>query len=269
MDDALAESYWGMVSDTPVTESLQEARQYADTLEEKYGVQILLSDQCKDAAAWCDMTITLTDTMDADEELEGVRTTLQALDRSLALYPNGFPAQFRNGAGDGGLCFLLVAHIESSYNVVGCTYERYEWQYIALDVHPSYSMDSIICHELWHAMENYIFSKDYTALPMDEWDALNPEGFTYTGYDTRVAPTYPGLLYTSDPEDIHFVDNYGCVNRQEDRARIMEYIMTFEQEAQLLIQSPYIRQKLQMMCDAVRSAFDTTGWEDVRWERLL
>ena len=269
VDDALAESYWGMGSDMPVAESLQEARQYADTLEEKYGVQILLSSQCGDAAAWCDMPITLTDTMSADEELNGVRAMLQALDRSLALYPQGFPAQFRNGAGDGGLCFLLVAHIESSYNVVGCTYERFDWQYIALDVHPSYSMDSIICHEMWHATENYIFSKDYTALPMDEWDALNPEGFSYTDYDTRVDPTYPGLLYTSDPEDIHFVDNYGCVNRQEDRARIMEYFMTFEDEAQILIQSPFIRQKLQMMCDAMRSAFDTTGWEDVRWEQLL
>ena len=268
VDDALAESYWG-AGGASVAESLQEARQYADTLEEKYGVQILLSSQCKDAAAWCDMPITLTDTMSADEELSGVRAMLQALDRSLALYPQGFPAQFRNGAGDGGLCFLLVAHIESSYNVVGCTYERYDWQYIALDVHPSYSLDSIICHEMWHATENHIFSKNYTALPMDEWDALNPEGFSYTDYDTRVDPTYPGLLYTSDPEDIHFVDNYGCVNRQEDRARIMEYFMTFEDEAQILIQSPFIRQKLQMMCDAMRSAFDTTGWEDVRWEQLL
>lgn len=269
VDEALAESYWGKASDMPVPESLQEARQYADTLEEKYSVQILLSSQCGDAAAQCDMTVNLTDTMSADEELDGVSAMLQALDRSLALYPQGFPAQFRNGAGDGGLCFLLVGHIESNYNVVGCTYERYDWQYIALDVHPSYSMDSIICHEMWHATENFIFARDYTALPMDEWDALNPEGFSYTDYDTRVDPTYPGLLYSSDPEDIHFVDNYGCVNRQEDRARIMEYFMTYEEEAQILIQSPFIRQKLQMMCDAVRSAFDTTGWEDLRWERLL
>ena len=45
--------------------------------------------------------------------------------------------------------------------------------------------------------------------------------------------------------------------------------MTYEEESQILIQSPFIRQKLQMMCDATRSAFDTTGWEDVRWEQLL
>ena len=269
VDDTLVESYWGKASDTPVAENMQEARQYADTLEEKYCVQILLSSQCADAAALCDRAVTLTDTMDTEEELNGVLTMLEALDRSLSLYPDGFPAQFRNGAGDGGLCFLLVAHIESNYGVVGCTYERFDWQYIALDVCIAYGLDSVICHEVWHATENHIFSRDYTALPMEEWDALNPEGFTYGEDYTQQDPMQPGLLFTSIPEEVHFVDAYACVNRQEDRARLMEYFMTLEEESKILIQSPYIRQKFQMMCDAVRDAFDTTGWENVRWERLL
>lgn len=269
VDETLAQAYWNSISGTPVAGSLQGARQYADTLEEKYGVQILLSSQCKDAAALCDHPISLTDTMTAEEELNGTLVTLEALDRSLALYPEGFPAQFRNSTGDGGLCFLLVEQIETDYGAVGCAYDRYEWQYIALDVNPTYSPDSIICHEIWHATENYIRSRDYTALPMDEWDAWNPEGFSYTEDATRQDPTQPWILYSGRPEDIHFVDSYACVARTEDRARIMEFFMTREDDAQLLIQSPFIRQKLQMMCDAVRSAFDTTGWEDVRWERLL
>ena len=269
VDETLENTYWGAASGTPVAESLQEARQYADTLEEKYSVHILLSSQCKDAAALCDRPVTLTDTMSADEELNGILAMLEALDRSLALYPEGFPAQFRNGAGDGGLCFLLVAHIDSSYGVVGCTYESLDWQYIALDVRPTYSLDSIICHEIWHATENHIRSRDDTALPMDEWDALNPEGFSYYGDATKTDPAQRWILYSGSPEDIHFVDSYACVARTEDRARIMEYFMTHEDEAQILIQSPFIRQKLQIMCDAVRSAFDTTGWENVRWERLL
>ena len=111
VDETLDESYW----DTPVAESLQEARQYADTLEEKYSVHILLSSQCKDAAALCDHPVTLTDTMSPEDELNGILAMLKALDRSLALYPEGFPAQFRNGAGDGGLCFLLVEHKKSDH----------------------------------------------------------------------------------------------------------------------------------------------------------
>lgn len=265
VDETLDESYW----DTPVAESLQEARQYADTLEEKYSVHILLSSQCKDAAALCDHPVTLTDTMSPEDELNGILAMLKALGRSLALYPKGFPAQFRNGAGDGGLCFLLVEHIESDYGVVGCTYESLDWQYIALDVHPTCSLDSIVCHEIWHATENHIRFRDDTALPMDEWDALNPEGFSYYGDATKTDPAQQWTLYSGSPEDIHFVDSYACVARTEDRARIMEYFMTREDEARILIQSPFIRQKLQMMCDAVRDTFDTTGWENVRWERLL
>ena len=265
VDETLDESYW----DTPVAESLQEARQYADTLEEKYSVHILLSSQCKDAVALCDHPVTLTDTMSPEDELNGILAMLKALDRSLALYPEGFPAQFRNGAGDGGLCFLLVEHIESDYGVVGCTYESLDWQYIALDVHPTCSLDSIVCHEIWHATENHIRSCDDTALSMDEWDALNPEGFSYYGDATKTDPAQQWTLYSGSPEDIHFVDSYACVARTEDRARIMEYFMIREDEARILIQSPFIRQKLQMMCDAVRDTFDTTGWENVRWERLL
>lgn len=68
---------------------------------------------------------------------------------------------------------------------------------------------------------------------------------------------------------VRFVDTYSCVAATEDRARIMEFFMTHDDEAELLIQSPYIRAKLQIMCDAVRRYFDTAGWGTPRWERLL
>ena len=71
------------------------------------------------------------------------------------------------------------------------------------------------------------------------------------------------------PEETYFVDGYAQSNAKEDRARIMEYFMTHEDEARLLIQSPCIRQKLQWMSAAVRRCFNTTGWDNVRWEALL
>lgn len=269
VDETLVSAYWNGVSGMPVTETLQDARDYADQLEETYGIRILLSSQCKEAAALCDLVMNLSDNMDPDAELKGIRAMLEALSRSLAVYPEGFLGQFRNAVGDGGLCFLLVENIETGYGAVGCTYERFEWQYIALAVEGNYNRDPVIFHELWHATENHAFSQDYLAIPADEWDALNPADFTYGEDYMAQDPTQPGLLYNSSPEEIHFVDAYACVKRQEDRARLMEYFMAYEEEAQILIQSPFIRQKLQMMCDAVRRTFDTTGWENVRWERLL
>ena len=82
-------------------------------------------------------------------------------------------------------------------------------------------------------------------------------------------PAQPWTLYSSAPEDVRFVDTYSCVAATEDRARIMEFFMTHDDEAELLIQSPYIRAKLQIMCDAVRRYFDTAGWGTPRWERFL
>lgn len=269
VDESLARAYWNTSDTTPVAESLREARQYADTLESRYGIRVLLSDQCRDAAALCDRAITLTDTMSAGDELAAVNTALDALARTLSLYPDGFTAQFRNSMGEGGLRFLLVEAIASDYGVVGVTYESAGWQNIALDVRMADSMDSLICHELWHATENRILSQDYAAIDPNTWDALNPPGFTYCGDAALSNDLRQWTLYSCDPADVCFVDAYACVDAREDRARIMEYFMVHEDAAQLLIESPVIRRKLRLMCGAVRDNFDTTGWGQVRWESLL
>lgn len=269
VDETLLRAYWGALNGLPVAESLQEARQQADVLEQRYGVRILLSSQCREAAELSSYPITLSDTMDTEAELNGVRAVLAAMDRSFALYPEGFLAQFRNRAGEGGLCFLLVAHIDSDYGVVGCTYDTADWQYIALDVQADYMREGTVCHEIWHATENEILSRDYTAFNWDDWNALNPAGFTYWNdsgdydrYDTR-------WTMFDNSEGVYFVDSYAKLAAQEDRARIMEYFMTHEDEAGLLIQSDAIRQKLEWMCRAVRECFDTAGWGTPRWEKLL
>ncbi|MDD6881979.1 MAG: hypothetical protein PUE18_10465 [Firmicutes bacterium] len=122
---------------------------------------------------------------------------------------------------------------------------------------------------MWHATENYILSKDYTAFTIDKWSELNPKGFAYYQDATQTDPNQKWTLYNSAIEDIYFVDSYACVDQKEDRARIMEFIMAYEDESKVLIKSPHIRKKLETMCSAVRNTFDTSGWENVRWERLL
>ena len=260
---------YGLTPGAGVAESLQQARQYADELEAEYGVRILLSVQCRETAALCDHAITLTDTMGQSEELSAVNAALGALKRSLSLYPEGFFAQFKNGMGEGGVRILLIEQIESNYGAIGCTYENGIWQNIALDVRTGEGMDSIICHEIWHATENHILTKDYSAILPDEWNALNPEGFEYYWDATLVNDAHEWTLYSGNIANVYFVDSYACVDETEDRARIMEYFMTHDDEAELLIQSPAIRKKLELMCRAIRSTFDTSSWENVRWERLL
>ena len=88
-----------MCSSDLLPEDMAALRAYADRLEEKYDVDILLSDQCAGpcAASWED--ITTTDQAGLEDEVAAIYPALEALDRTLALYPDGFFAQFRNARG--------------------------------------------------------------------------------------------------------------------------------------------------------------------------
>lgn len=270
VSEAVAQSYLGKTSDGEVAQTLSQARQRADELEKKYGVRILLSSQCAEVAAQCEFKITLTDTMDAAEELGSISASLDCLDRVLALYPEGFFAQMKNSSGDGGIRFLLVEAIDSGYGTVGCTYERFRWQNVALDIRNAYGMDSIVCHELWHATENCILSRDYSAFTVEDWTKYDPQGFSYyEDYSKNDPDGRRWTYYSGGDEGVYFVDGYSRVNAKEDRARIMEYFMTRDDDARELIKSPAIEKKLRHMSEAIRKNFDTSGWENVRWERLL
>lgn len=160
--------------------------------------------------------------------------------------------------------------IKSGFGTSGCTYERGAWQNIALDIRLAYELDGIVCHELWHATENHILSCDYSLFTVEGWAQLNPQGFSYyEGYDYSDPDSRRWTYYSGGDEGVYFVDGYSRTFASEDRARIMEFFMTRDDDAQELIKSPAIKKKLQHMSSAVRSVFDTSGWESVRWERLL
>lgn len=162
------------------------------------------------------------------------------------------------------------ADIKSGFGTSGCTYERGAWQNIALDIRLAYELDGIVCHELWHATENHILSCDYSLFTVEGWAQLNPQGFSYyEGYDYSDPDSRHWTYYSGGDEGVYFVDGYSRTFASEDRARIMEFFMTRDDDAQELIKSPAIKKKLQHMSSAVRSVFDTSGWESVRWERLL
>ena len=208
--------------------------------------------------------------MGEDEELGSISAALACLDRVMALYPAGFFAQMKDSSGDGGVRFLLVEAIDSGYGTVGCTYERFRWQNIALDIRNAYSLDGIVCHELWHATENHILSRDWSVFAVEDWAQYNPQGFAYyEDYSENDPDGRRWTYYSGGDEGVYFVDSYSRVNAKEDRARIMEYFMTRDDDARELIKAPAIEKKLRHMSEAIRNNFDTSGWENVRWERLL
>ena len=64
------------------------------------------------------------------------------------------------------------------------------------------------------------------------------------------------------------MDDYSKTYAKEDRARIMEYVMDNDGLAQAVLAHPVLRQKLEIMDQGIRYAFDTTGWDEVRWMRF-
>lgn len=271
VDTALTEVYWNSLNGQPLPATLQEARDYADQLEERYGVTILLSAQGQEAceAVW-DAVVTTTDQWPLEDEPYAIARTLEALDRALALYPEGFFRQMRNTMGEGGVRFIPVGHIENDVNAVGLTYETYGWQNIYIDVTLG-TFESVICHEIWHATEGVISYRDWVSFDPGNWSVCNPDGFFYNEdvEDADPNPSRWTFNYEMDVQNVYFVDAYARTNAKEDRARIMEYVMANEDLAGALMQSPYITQKLEIMCQAIRNSFDTSTWGDLRWERLL
>lgn len=271
VDTALTEVYWNSLNGQPLPATLQEARDYADQLEERYGVTILLSAQGQEAceAVW-DAVVTTTDQWPLEDEPYAIARTLEALDRTLALYPEGFFRQMRNTMGEGGVRFIPVGHIENDVNAVGLTYETYGWQNIYIDVTLG-TFESVICHEIWHATEGVISYRDWVSFDPGNWSVCNPDGFFYNEdvEDADPNPSRWTFNYEMDAQNVYFVDAYARTNAKEDRARIMEYVMANEDLAGALMQSPYITQKLEIMCQAIRNSFDTSAWGDLRWERLL
>ena len=271
VDTALTEVYWNSLNGQPLPATLQEARDYADQLEERYGVTILLSAQGQEAceAVW-DAVVTTTDQWPLEDEPYAIARTLEALDRALALYPEGFFRQMRNTMGEGGVRFIPVGHIENDVNAVGLTYETYGWQNIYIDVTLG-TFESVICHEIWHATEGVISYRDWVSFDPGNWAVCNPDGFFYNEdvEDADPNPSRWTFNYEMDAQNVYFVDAYARTNAKEDRARIMEYVMANEDLAGALMQSPHITQKLEIMCQAIRNSFDTSTWSDLRWERLL
>lgn len=271
VDTGLAQRYWSELKGPSLPEELHAARQYADRLEERYGVTILLSAQAESACNLVgDAVITTTDKASMDNEPQAITHMLEALDQTLALYPADFFRQLRNSMGEGGVRFMPVAHIENAVNAVGLTYETDGgWQNIAVDVRLD-GFDWVICHELWHATENVIMDRHPECLDPVQWAQYNPPGFRYQDQLEHPDPdSWRWTFFQSDSENVYFVDDYSRTNSGEDRARIMEYIMANDDYAGPLMQCPAIVQKLQFMCQAVRASFDTSSWGTPRWERLL
>ena len=269
VDAAIEENYLAQ-RDLTLPEEFAQARQLADEIEETFGVTILMSNQCAVPVTGTDMPITTTDQAGLSNEAVQIENALKNLRKTLSLYPADFFRQFRNEAGERGLLVLLVENFTDNRNVIGLCYEMGEWYPVAVDITCGRTYETF-AHEIWHATENKIKSVNTDVLSNEKWDTCNPSGYVYSfdssaDYVYNVENTY---FYEHNKAEVYFVDAYGKTNPYEDRARIMEYIMTSDSYARDMAQAPALRLKLKIMSDAIRAVFDTEQWSKPHWERFF
>ncbi len=276
IDSETLSAYQAELTPVALPDNMAEAQAKAEELEETYQVHVLLGAQCAGACDASEFDVTTTDQVGFADECASVLAALEQLEAALALYPSDFFAQFQTANGEDGVYFLLTGPIGSDRNmsVAGFEYGVESREFICLDItEPNYVLTQNFCHELWHATENKIDDTDFLGFYDGSWDACNPEGFeyyySYDYLDYAYAADARAYAYFGGGSEVYFVDSYSQSYDKEDRARIMEYIMTDDDVAQALMEYPAIQQKLQIMCDGIRAAFDTEDWTDVHWERFF
>lgn len=255
-----------------LSSDLLGVRERADQLEEQYGIHILLSSECADPCVASGYQVITTDQAGWRNEALSISRALDDVEETLSNYPQGFFRQFCTDAQDSGVYFMLVGSITSDDPIYVSAFEfgLGAREYIGLDI-SFYELSGNLYHEIWHATENKIFNTDFSGFYDGSWDSCNPPGFEYRyAYDlSDPEGTLWRNTFTAGDQEVYFVDDYSKTFPKEDRARIMEYVMGQDSLAQSLLTSPAIRQKLQLMDQGIRSAFDTSDWEEVRWMRFF
>ena len=247
----------------------QELFDRAGTLSEKYGVEILIADQC-------DTVFTDHSAEQLLDEAE-IEQALDTIDYVLGRYPEGFFEQLKHNTYK-EIELQLLGVLKKDYSTDEMTYisggfVNYSYQgkllmaldarCVNLDDEINPILEGTMYHEFSHIIDKrleydagYRENAYYSELG---WEELNPEGFEYNdSYYGTLAPQYTD----------YFVDAYACTNSTEDRARIMESAMLGD--ATVFENKEGVKRKLEYYCRGIRDSFDTTGWPEVLpWEENL
>lgn len=257
-----------------LSEELKPLRGKADQLEEEYGVEIYIGEECSNILGGY--------TVAPLTEYYRVEDSLKMLEEEMEKYPDNFFEQFEYSWVEGLEIYLAgtLKGIDGDVlDYAGGFKTVYDSKIVLVMDCNDFGVESIFHHELCHAIEEKIvdasYSQENPLFNEDVWNSLNPfdDMYTYTygeyGYSKYQEYTYEQGLYDGDVQFTYFVDGYAMTYPTEDRARLFESIMTDELYQIDFLESPYLMEKINYYAECIREVFDTTGWNDVPWEAYL
>lgn len=247
----------------------QELFDKAKSLSEKYGVEILIADQCD--------TVFPDHSADLLLEEADIAQALDTVDYVLGRYPEGFFEQLKHNTykeieiqllgilekdySEGDIIYVSGGFVNSSYT--GKLLMALDARPMDLDDEINPLLEGTMYHEFSHIIDKRLeFDGKYredASYTEEGWLNLNPEGFEYNdSYYGTLDPQYAG----------YFVDHYACTNSTEDRARIMESAMW--NDVSVFEGKEGLTEKLRYYSEGIRDSFDVTGWPKILpWETPL
>lgn len=247
-----------------------------NAMEEKYGVDIFIAEESGKVMA----EYAIFPLMSYD----GIEMSLEYLDEELARYPEGFFKQFVYPEHKG-----IDIYISGSITTMD---EEADALDVAGGVHNTDNENNVVIamdceadpsvikqtfhHEMSHAIDQRI--EHYMTDFGEKWNELNPGDiymYQYTDYASQVYDlgldmyVYDYLYMEDRAHESYYLDNYSLTYPTEDRARIFENIMHTDTWYPDYNEMPFIKDKMNFYAQAIRDTFDTTGWENVEWERYL
>ena len=242
-------------AENPDTEGLAAAARRANELGQRQGVKILVGMEAAQVEPW-------DYHLEAEYQVPVIDQSLDALERVLSQYPDGF-----FGSMDEDIRICLVRSLRGSAEsgsletANGIQFWENGTAYVVLAAGDT--LENTLYHELFHVIDNHVLS---ACNAYYDWEMLNPEGFTYD-FDYISNQQRDPVLYL-EGEERFFIDTYSMSFPKEDRARIMEYAATAE-HGDYFASEP-MQKKLRTLCEGIRIAFDLRQYPvPLIWEQYL
>ena len=250
-------------------------RKKANELEEKYGVLIYFGDDAKtDFGSYAISKCT---------DRGQIESGLRSLEQTLSMYPDKFFEQINYGSVEKTKIHLVgnisgtgapntVARAAAFTGVVGNT------QYVVIDI-TLVMQKATLAHEFTHMIDRKLTYEG--VLDEAEWNKLNPNGFSYrnryvdvdggNAFDSISSEyTYVAAMYGEEQmSNVYFYDDYAKTYATEDRAEMMECLMSDGYAQEKYLKCKHVMKKLHKYAELIDECFDTTGWGTTLWEQRI
>ena len=249
-----------------------ELSRAAEELGDRYGVTIVLGDNIP--SEFRDYTA------EPATEPSVLSGSLSVLSNTLSLYPEGYFDRLKGDYFRGIVLYLTGAltplnAASSISNASAFTTESNGLMQVAFDLYDDLDPSTVI-HELTHAADYRFLGEGL--LDEDVWNAMNPEGFSYyysyidasgVSYETAGSTEYTAES-GCPARDVYFIDPYSKTYPMEDRAVLMENLLSGNSPYAYCFSGGHVQEKLSCYFRFLRDTLDDGTWPaSTAWEEAL